>query len=66
MRRLILALLVAAPGAACLGGCVGPEHNRLYCSEWKANRRTPIPVYRNWKYQGETWERVELRDGDQP
>jgi hypothetical protein len=60
MTRLCIALLGIVL-VAC--GCgVGPIKNRLYVEEWKSKKRHPIPIERNWVYEGEHWEHAVYVD----
>ena len=55
-------LLVA--GTGCVG--FGPKNNRLYPSEWRSKRDSPIRLYTDWTYEGEHWERSVVVEGAPP
>jgi len=57
MKRFFVALGAAALLVGSWGCCTGPQHNRLYVHEWRANRRDPIPMDKDWVYEGEHYER---------
>ncbi|RME70666.1 MAG: hypothetical protein D6776_11335 [Planctomycetota bacterium] len=61
IARTLAAVALLAAGAA-LSGCVapGPLNNRLVLSEWKAYRAENNHFGKDWRYQGEHWERLVL------
>jgi hypothetical protein len=46
-----------------VAGCgVGPVNNRLYVAEWHDHKRHPIPVAKDWVYEGEHFEHAVVVD----
>ena len=63
LRHALTAAILLIAGSGCVV-MPGPARNRLYVHEWKDNREYPIKLRRDWKYDGEHWEKHEWVDGD--
>jgi len=63
----VRSVLLGALAGVLLGGCgFGPQDDRLYPSEWKSKRDDPIPVSKDFKYEGEHWEQVVWVEAEGP